>query len=152
MIIAIETDISNNKGIFYCSPNFTISTRDLELIEVGIQTKGYEDLIKQSNLLINVGFIGKLTDSSTTQYRLNINGIISEMSSKGVKMIKPMAIDLEQFNGLDWNVNRNFRRKSILVPQENIMYKTIQGDYNLRFNNYQDTNVTIKSNPATTDD
>ena len=74
------------------------------------------------------------------------------MSSKGVKMIKPMAIDLEQFNGLDWNVNRNFRRKSILVPQENIMYKTIQGDYNLRFNNYQDTNVTIKSNPATTDD
>ena len=69
----------------------------MELLEIGIQTKGYENLVKRSNLLVNIGFIGKLTGSSTTKYKLNINGIISEISSIGVKMIKPMAIDSEEF-------------------------------------------------------
>ena len=87
--------------MFYCSPDFSIRIKDLELLEIGIQTRGYEDLVKRSNLLVNIGFIGKLTDSSTTKYKLNIDGIISGISSKGVKMIKLMAIDSEQFNGLD---------------------------------------------------
>ena len=68
---------------------------------VGVQTRGYQDLDKQSNLLTNIGFIGRLTDSSTTQYKLNIDGIISGISSKGVQMIKPMEVSTEQFNGLD---------------------------------------------------
>ena len=101
LIAVIEVDMSENKGIFYCSPNFSVSVKDLELLEIRIQTSGYEDLVKRSNLLANIGFIRKLTDSSTTKYKLNMDGIISGISSKGVKMIKLMAIDLEQFNGLD---------------------------------------------------
>ena len=40
----------------------------------------------------------------------------------------------------------------ILIPQENIMYKTIRGDYNLRFNNYQNNNLIIESDLETSDD
>ena len=69
-------------------------------------------------MLINISFIGRLTDSSTTQYKLNIDGIISGISSKGVQMIKPMKISSEQFNSFDWNINKNMRRKSLSVPQE----------------------------------
>ena len=116
LIAAIEVDMSDNKGIFYCSPDFSISTRDIDLLEIGIQTRGFEDLDKQSNLLINTGFLGRLIDSSTTQYKLNIDGIISGISSKGFKMVKPVEISSEQFNGLDWNLNKNLRRKSISVP------------------------------------
>ena len=72
LISVIEIDMNDNKRIFYCSPDFSISTRDIELLEIGIQARGFEDLDKQSNLLINTGFLGKLTDSSTTQYKLNI--------------------------------------------------------------------------------
>ena len=97
--------------IFYCSS-------DLELIEIGIQTRGYEDLVKKSNLLINIGFIRKLTDSSTTKYKLNIDRITSGINSKGVRMIKPMAIDPEKLNGLYWNVSKNLRGKSILIPKK----------------------------------
>ena len=60
-------------------------------------------------------------------------------------MINPMIIDFEQFNGLDQNISKNLKRKSISVPQENVIYKTIQGDYNLRFSNYTNTNLTIES-------
>ena len=105
--------MNKNKDIFYCSPDFSVSIRDLELLEVGIQTRGYGDIDKQSNLLISIGFLGRLTDSRTIKYKLNIDGIISGISSKGVKMIKPMIIDSEQFNGLNWNISKNLRRKSI---------------------------------------
>ena len=67
-------------------------------------------------------------------------------------MIKPMAINSEQFNGLDWNISKNLRRKSISILQENIMYKTIRGDYNLRFSNYQNNNLTIESDLETSDE
>ena len=76
--------MNDNGGIFYCCPDFSVNTRDLDLLEIGIQTRGFEDVDKQSNLLINIGFICRLTDSSTTRYKLNIDGIISGISSKGV--------------------------------------------------------------------
>ena len=56
-------------------------------------------------------------------------------------MIKLMIINSEQFNGLDWNISKTLRGKSISVPQENITYKTIQRDYSLRFSNVQTPNV-----------
>ena len=49
-----------------------VSVKDLQLFEIGNQTEKYEDLVKKSNLLVNIDFIGKLTDSSTTKYKLNI--------------------------------------------------------------------------------
>ena len=144
--------MSGNKIIFYCSPDFSEHGKDLELLEIGIQTRGYENLVKRSNLLVNIGFIRKFTDSSTTKYKLNIDGIITGISSKGVKMIKPMAIDSKKFNGLDWNISKNLRRKSISIPRENIMYKTVRGDSNLRFSSYQNNNLTIESDSETSYD
>ena len=123
----------------------------MELLEIVIQTRGYEDLVKRNNLLVNIGFIGELTDSSTTKYKPNIDRIISGRSSKRVKMIKPMAINSEQFSEIDWNISKNLRRKSISIPRENIMYKTVRGDSNLRFSSYQNNNLTIESDLETSD-
>ena len=63
-----------------------------------------------------------------------------------------MDVSSEQFNGLDWNINKNLRRKSISIPQENIIYKTLQCDYNLRFSNYINTNLVIESDSEITDE
>ena len=63
-----------------------------------------------------------------------------------------MEVRSEQFNVLDWNINKNLRRKSISIPQKNIIYKTLQGDYNLMFNNYTNTNLIIKSDSETLDE
>ena len=87
-----------------------------------------------------------------TKYKLNIDGIISGKSRKGVKMIKPMIINSKQFNKLGWNIIKNLRRKSISFPQENIIYKTVQGDYSLRFSNYTNTNLTIEFDSETLDE
>lgn len=136
LIAAMEIDMCNNYGLFYCSPDFSISTRDLDLIEIGIQAKGYEDLVKHSNFLINVGFIGKLTDNSTTKYKLDINGIIDAISSKGIKMIKPMISDSSKYNGLEWNILKNPKKNST-TPESSVIYKDSKNNYSIRFGNYK---------------
>ena len=71
LIATIEVDMDQNKGIFYCSPNFMISLEDLKNIEIRIQTKGYEEFTGR-NLAISIGVIGRLTNSSKTKYKLDI--------------------------------------------------------------------------------
>ena len=85
LVVAIEVGKSENKIIFYRSPDFSVRVKDLELLEIGIQTRVYEDLVNRSNLLVNISFIGKFTGTSITKYKLNIDGIISGISSKGLK-------------------------------------------------------------------
>ena len=65
----MEVDMNQNKGIFYCTPDFQISIKDLENLEIEIQTKEYEDFQGHANLLISLEFLGKLTTSSTTKYK-----------------------------------------------------------------------------------
>lgn len=49
LIAAVEVDMSCNSGLFYCSPDFSISVREIDLIEIGIQARGNNDLVKHSN-------------------------------------------------------------------------------------------------------
>ena len=91
LIATIEVDMNENQGIFYCSPDFMISLEDIKHIEIGIQTKGYEEF-KGKNLVISIGFIGRMTNSSNTRYRVDIKPIIEAMTSKGIQLIKPLEI------------------------------------------------------------
>ena len=36
LIAASEVDMNENKGIFYCSLDFSVSTQDIDLLEIGI--------------------------------------------------------------------------------------------------------------------
>lgn len=49
LIAYVEVDMSCNSGLFYCSTYFPNSIRDSNLIDIGIQARGYEDLVKYSN-------------------------------------------------------------------------------------------------------
>lgn len=137
LISAVEVDMSCNSRIFYCSQDFSISVKDLDLIEIGIQSRGYEDLVKHSNFLINVGFIGKLTNNSIARYKWDIKGIVSTISSKGIKMIKPMAIDTYKFNGSNWNLSKSLRKK-IVIPETSLIYKGKNNINSIRFYNYKE--------------
>ncbi|KAK8957539.1 hypothetical protein KSP39_PZI001120 [Platanthera zijinensis] len=135
MIAAMEVDMSGNKGIFYCSPDFMISIKDIDKIELGIQSKGYEDFTGHSNLLINIGLLGKLTNNSTTKYKLNIAHIIDAISSTGVKMIQPMDIDPTILEGLAWNISNNLT-STVSIPDNSLLYKNLDNTYSLRFQGY----------------
>ena len=66
-----EVDMSNNGGIFYCSPDFMINSKEFgKYIKIGIQTKGYEEINCGNNLLVCVGFIGKLATNSSSRFKI----------------------------------------------------------------------------------
>ena len=54
--------MNNNIGIVYCMPDFMMSLKGLQQdIKIGIKTEGYEQQVKGSNLVMNIGFIGRCT-------------------------------------------------------------------------------------------
>ena len=72
-------------------------------IKIGIQTKGYEQ-VKGSNLVINIGFIGRCTNYVDNKVKIKVEDVVNMLTTKGVGMIKPEAISTENLAGLEWNL------------------------------------------------
>ena len=73
MIASTEIDMNDNIGIVYCMPDFMMSLKDLQQdIKIGIKTKGYEQQVKGSNLVINIGFIGRCTNYADNKVKIKV--------------------------------------------------------------------------------
>lgn len=126
MIGMTEVDMNENKGIFYCIPDFLMSIEDFSnhVIKIGIQTKGYEDMKEGENLSVCIGFIGRgCSTSGEVKYKLKkIKKVVDMMGSKGIKMIRPLKFSAEELAGLEWNLEKFVERNSVLVPKEQSSY------------------------------
>ena len=101
MIASTEIDMNNNIGMVYYMPDFMISIKDLQQdIKIGIKTKGYEQQVKGSNLVINIGFIGRCMNYSDNKVKIKVEDIVNILAIKGVGMVKPKAISTENLIGL----------------------------------------------------
>lgn len=137
MIASIEVDMNNNSGILYCSPDFMMSIKDfIKHIHIGIQTKGYKEANSGDNLLVHVAFLGRCTTNSRIIYKVFVDQVVELLSSKGIKMIKPLNIDWERLAGLEWNLDKFIEPSITLVPQETLIYKDLKGHTSLRFTDY----------------
>ena len=149
-----EVDMNENRAIIYCSPDFMLNSREFgEHIKIGIQTKGYENM-EGNNLLVCIGFLGKLAESSQTRYKLKTNKIVELMGNQGIKMIKPMYIPSEENAGLEWNLEK-FVQKRVLVPESSLTYTNSRGEHTIRFTDYhyqnqnKDSEIESESNIET---
>ena len=101
MIASTKIDVNNNIGIVYCMPYFIMSLKDLQQdIKIGIQTKGYEQ-VKCSNLVINIGFIGRYTKYADNKVKIKIEDVVNLLTTKGVEMVKPDALSTKNLSGLE---------------------------------------------------
>ncbi|KAG5576620.1 hypothetical protein H5410_056754 [Solanum commersonii] len=132
--------MTNNGGIFYISPDFMINLREFgKHIKIGIQTKGYEEMSSGTNLLMCIGFIGKVTSRSNTRFRLQVEDVVEVMGNKGIKLIKPIKINPEEYAGLEWNLEQ-FHKKKVLTPESHLMYTNTKGETSIRFTDYNYSN------------
>jgi len=137
-----EVDMTNNGGIFYISPDFMINLGEFgKHIKIGIQTKGYEEMSSGNNLLMCIGFIGKVASKSNTRFRLKVEDVVEVMGNKGIKLIKPIKINPEEYAGLEWNLEQ-FNKKKVLIPESHLMYTNTKGETSIRFTNYNYSNQT----------
>ncbi|KAG5579129.1 hypothetical protein H5410_049756 [Solanum commersonii] len=114
-----EVDMTNNGGIFYISPDFMINLREFgKHIKIGIQTKGYKEMSSETNLLMCIGFIGKVASRSNTRFKLKVEDVVEVMGNKGIKLIKPIKINPEEYAGLEWNLEQFHKKKEELELEE----------------------------------
>ena len=102
MIASIEIDMNNNIGIVYRMPYFMMSLQ--QDIKIGIKTKGYEKEVKDSNLVINIGFIGRCTNNADNKVKIKVEDVVNLLTTKGVGMVKPEALSTENLAGLEWDL------------------------------------------------
>ena len=85
MIARSKIDMNDNIGIVYCMPDFMMSLKDLQQdIKIGIKTKGYEQEVKGSNLVINIGFIGRCTNYVDNKVKIKVEDIVNLLTTEGV--------------------------------------------------------------------
>ena len=73
-----------------------LSLKDLQQdIKIGIKTKGYEQQVKGSNLVINIGFIGRCTNYADNKVKIKVEDVVNLLTTKGVGMVKPEALNTE---------------------------------------------------------
>lgn len=131
-----EVDMTNNGGISYISSNFMMNLNEFgNKIRIGIQTKGYEKMHSGKNLLMCVGFLGKMTDNSNTRFKLQIKDVVEVMENKGIKLIKPIKISPEEYAGLEWKLG-DFKEKEALIPNDHLIYTNSKGEPSIRFTDY----------------
>ena len=93
MIASTKIDMNNNISIVYCMPDFMMNLKDLQqYIKIGIQIKGYEQQVKGSNLVINIGFIGRCTNYADNKVKIKVEDVVNFLTTKGVGMVKPEAL------------------------------------------------------------
>ena len=68
--------------------DFMMSLKDLQDIKIGIKTKGYEQQVKGSNLVINIGFIGRCTNYADNKVKIKVEDVVNLLITKGVGMLK----------------------------------------------------------------
>lgn len=138
--------MSLNGGITYCSSDYSATLEDfLHHIKRGIQTKGFEQMIVTkgfeqmivTNLLICIGFVGKLTESNQTLFKVKTKNIVNLMANKGIRLLQPKPICPDQYAGLEWELEK-FIPRNTLTPTSSIMYTNIKGRTSVRFTDYKE--------------
>ena len=83
-----------------------MSLKDLQQnIKIGIKTNGYEQQVKGSNLVINIGFIGRCMNYANNKVKIKVEDVVNLLTTKGVGMVKPEAINTKNLIGLEWNLD-----------------------------------------------
>ena len=78
----MEGDMNENNLISYIAPDLMMPVEEfIEKMSFGFQTKGYEDF-RGTNILVSIEFIGRLTNKSSSKYRVNVSDVIESMQSK----------------------------------------------------------------------
>ena len=109
----MEGDMNENMLITYIAPDLIMPVKEfVEKMSFGFQTKGYEDC-KGTNLLVSIEFIGRLTNKSSSRYRVNVNDVIKNMQSKGIKFMSPLTISSEERAGEEWNIGELVEKKEL---------------------------------------
>ena len=139
MIENTEIDMNNNIGIVYYMPHFMMSLKDLQQdIKIGIKSKGYEQQVKGSNLVIN---IGRCTNYADNKVKIKVEDVVDLLTTKGVGMVKLEALSIENLSELEWDLEDFPKRTEAVIPKSSLVYQNTLGKTSTRFIDYKKNDI-----------
>lgn len=140
LIVSMEVDMDQNRGLFYCTPDIFMKTCDLHFIKLAIFSRGY-GVIERDNLNITVGFLGKLSRSSNTKFKCNVSKILDAVASKGVKFIEAPILSRSIYNNQNWDLSSvlNSNKNTVNQPTSGTLFDDLKGKISIVFDNYENT-------------
>ena len=142
MIASTKIYMDNNIGIVYCMTDFITSLKDLQQdIKIEIKTKGYEQQIKGSNLVINIGFIGRCINYVDNKVKMKVKDVVNLLTTKGVGMVKLEAMSTEHLAGLEWNLEDFGKRIETIISKSFLVYQYTLGKTSIRFIDYKKDDI-----------
>ncbi|KAJ4778498.1 polyprotein [Rhynchospora pubera] len=140
VISSMEMDLTSGTQLAYTAPDMTLSIRYFrDHIQLVIQTHGYEGWQGgESNLLLSRSLIGRLSNTSHTNFRYNVQNVADHLASRGVRAIPGSQRTTTELRGRQWLV-----RPAVISQAQNPQVARIRartdGSLSVRFAGYTTT-------------
>ncbi|KAJ4773202.1 polyprotein [Rhynchospora pubera] len=137
VISSMEMDLTSGTQLAYTAPDMTLSIRDFRAhIQLVIQTHGYEGWQGgESNLLLSRSLIGRLSNTSHTNFRYNVQNVADHLASRGVRAIPGSQRTTTELRGRQWLV-RPAVISQVQNPQVARIRARTDGSLSVRFAGY----------------
>ncbi|KAJ3708598.1 hypothetical protein LUZ61_012303 [Rhynchospora tenuis] len=140
IISSMEIDLTSGSQLSYTAPDMTMSIRDFRNhLQLVIQTHGYENWQGgERNMLLSRSLIGRLSNTSHTNFRYNVQNVADHLASRGVRAIPGSIRTAEELQGRQWIV-RPAQISQIQNPQAATIHSRTDGSLLVRFSGYAAT-------------
>ncbi|KAJ4768479.1 polyprotein [Rhynchospora pubera] len=140
VISSMEMDLTSGTQLAYTAPDMTLSIRDFrDHIQLVIQTHGYEGWQGgESNILLSRSLIRRLSNTSHTNFRYNVQNVADHLASRGVRAIPGSQRTTTELHGRQWLV-RPAVISQVQNPQVARIRARTDGSLSVRFSGYATT-------------
>ncbi|GKA11394.1 Orf y [Tanacetum coccineum] len=138
IISIMEVDLTQGTQLVYMVPDMMMSINDFhDHLRVSIQTHGYEAWQDgESNLLVTLSMVGRLSNTSYVGFNYNIENVIDHLSTRGISAIPGERRTMEELEGQSWHL-RPVENETVRVPTGVAVHQRINRTTSLRFERYK---------------
>ncbi|KAD3640948.1 hypothetical protein E3N88_30171 [Mikania micrantha] len=102
----MEVDLSAGTQLIYMISDMVLNIDDFHShIQVAIQTHGYDEWQEgESNLLITVGLVGRISNTSYIGFQYNVENVVDHLATNGITAIAGERRSINELEGMIWNL------------------------------------------------
>lgn len=136
-IATAEVDLSSNLAVIGCIPNYVMTIKEFSKhIKVSIRTKNYNMKGDFKNLVINLMYVGKVSDKFNYKFNVEFQNLVQTFGSKHVNMIEAKPVDNSFLEGTQWLLP-NLQGSKNRQPDKAQIFENHLGEASVRFTNYR---------------
>ncbi|KAG6499079.1 hypothetical protein ZIOFF_038835 [Zingiber officinale] len=140
IIATMEVDLTHGTQMIYVIPDLMMNIHDFaNYVELSIQTHGYEEWQGgSSNLLVTRMMVGRLTNTSFTNFAYNVQNVVDYLASRGVIALPGTEFTAGELQQHRWILRPSTRRNPV-APTRVQTRTLLDSSVSMQFQRYTPT-------------